>query len=203
MLLFHGPLYRVDNERQRHARRHEPFTPHLPEQALRHPTVLGLALTALGVAGVWYISRSLPHWPDWTLFPSLMLSALALVAMVIGLGILVVCGLEPLLGRMDLTWDGEPLSSLGIPAGLQRKCESIGYWTADDVTQAVNSNRFPWTKLDYDERQQIERAAQRWSMVQAARDANRPLTAATAATTQPARSRARFAFRHRPRNRGR
>ena len=64
MLLFHGPLYRFDNERQRHARRHEPFTPHLPEQALRHPSVLGPILAAIGVFGIWYVSTRLPHWPD-------------------------------------------------------------------------------------------------------------------------------------------
>lgn len=203
MLLFHGPLYRFDTERQRHARRHEPFTPHLPEQALRHPALLGLALTALGVFGIWYIAHSLPQWPDWSLFPSLILSVLAIVAMITGLGILVVCGLEPLLGRMDWEWDGEPLSSLGIPAQLQRKCESIGFWTADDVMVAVNSNRFPWKQLDYDERLQIERAAQRWSMVQAARDANRPLSAASDGATPHSRSRFPLPRRRRPRNRGR
>ena len=102
------------------------------------------------------------------LFPSMMLAVLSLITMVIGLGILTVRLMEPALGLMDLNWDAEPLAQLGIPLPLQRKCESLGYWTADDLVRAVDKGKFPWTSLEYDERMQVQRGAERWSAAVAA-----------------------------------
>lgn len=170
MSLFHGPFAMFEHSRRRHARLHEPISPRLPNLIKRHPSAFGVVLVASGVAGVWYVSTRLPNWPEWTLFPSLIISVLALVGLIVGLGILVVSGLEPLLERMDWEWHGEPLAALGLPLALSRKVESIGYWTAEDVAKAVNSNSFPWTRLDYDERLQVERAAQRWTASAAAQE---------------------------------
>jgi hypothetical protein len=69
---------------------------------------------------------------------------------------------------MELDWDAEPLSDLGIPLPLQRKCEQLGYWAADDLVEAINRSRFPWVALEYDERMQLERAVHRWSVAIAA-----------------------------------
>jgi hypothetical protein len=71
--------------------------------------------------------------------------------------------LEPVLGLIDLDWDAEPLAQLGIPVVLQRKCESLGFWTAEDLVRAVDRGKFPWTGLEYDERMQLQRAVDRWN----------------------------------------
>lgn len=171
---FQGPQHWLDHRRLSREARHEPFTPRVPRLFRRRPELLGAALTIGGIAGAWVIMHSLEDWPAWMLFPSLLLSSLALVAMVVGLGILTVRSLEPALALRDLGWDAEPLAVLGIPPSLQRKCERIGYWTADDLARAVEQGRFPWTALELDERLQLERAAQRWQAVRAAQEAERP-----------------------------
>lgn len=123
----------------------------------------GLLLAILGILGNWFIVRNLTSWPAWMLFPSLIIATLALVSMMLGLGIVTVRLLEPVIATMELDWDAEPVSALGVPPVLQRKCERLGYWTAEDIVRAVDKGTFPWTELEYDERMQIQRSAHRWS----------------------------------------
>jgi hypothetical protein len=165
---FQGPQHWLDHHKLAHDRRHEPFTPRVPGFILSHPAAFGAVMTIAGILGNWFISSRMAGWPAWSLFPSMILAVLALVTMVIGLGILTVRMLEPVLAVMDINWDAEPLAQLGIPLSLQRKCESIGYWTAEDLVRAVDRGRFPWTTLEYDERMQVQRAAERWSAAIAA-----------------------------------
>jgi hypothetical protein len=129
---------------------------------MEHPLACGLAMAAAGIAGNWIIVRGLPHWPEWMLVPGAILGILSMLLMMIGLGVVVVQALEPVIGLMDLNWDAEPLSAMGIPFALQRKCEQLGYWTAEDLARGVEHGSFPWTKVAYDERMQIERAAHLW-----------------------------------------
>lgn len=86
----------------------------------------------------------------------------------LGLGIVTVRALEPLIGLLDPNWDAEPVSALGLPAPLQRKCEQLGYWAVEDMAKAIERGRFPWVALEYDERMQIERSVQRWTVAVAA-----------------------------------
>lgn len=130
-------------------------------------------LTGLGVAGTWLVVTGLPNWPDWSLFPGAILGVLCMLAMMLGLGIVVVSALEPVIGLMDLNWDAEPIAVMGLPYALQRNCERLGYWTAEDLSRAVERGSFPWTKIAYDERMQIERAAQLWKARSQARAAQR------------------------------
>jgi hypothetical protein len=125
-------------------------------------------MATLGFAGNWWVADQLQYWPSWSLFPGVALSVTCLVAMVIGLGLLVIRALEPVLATMELDWDAEPLAALAIPPALQRKCEALGYWAADELARAVEKGTFPWTSLAYDERMQLERAAHRWSAAIAA-----------------------------------
>jgi hypothetical protein len=134
------------------------------------PLLTGLALAAAGAFGNWLITHYIQSWPAWTLFPSFLGAVLCLATMVIGLGLATVCALEPVVGKMAQDWDDDPVAALGVPPALQRKCEQLGYWTATDVAQAVTRGTFPWISLEYDERQQIDRAGQRW---QRALDAER------------------------------
>ena len=53
------------------------------------------------------------------------------------------------------------LAALAIPVALQRKCERLGYWTAEDLAAAIERGKFPWIELEYDERMQIQRAAEK------------------------------------------
>jgi hypothetical protein len=129
----------------------------------QHPTLAGAILAGVGIAAIATIIHNMPTWPTWMLFPSVLLSVPALVAMMLGLGIVTVRALEPALALMDLDWDAEPLGVLGFPLPLQRKCEQLGFWSAEDLVKAVEKGKFPWVALEYDERMQIERAAQRWS----------------------------------------
>jgi hypothetical protein len=69
---------------------------------------------------------------------------------------------------MKFDWDAEPLAALAITPMLQRKCEGLGFWAADDLVQSIEKGKFPWTSLAYDERMQLERAAHRWSAAAAA-----------------------------------
>jgi hypothetical protein len=144
------------------------------------PLLTGLALAATGAFGNWLITHYIQSWPAWTLFPSFLGAVLCLATMVIGLGVATVCSLEPVVGRMAQDWDDDPVAALGVPPTLQRKCEQLGFWTATDVAQAVTRGTFPWTSLAYDERQQIDRASQRWQLALAAeraakRRARRPI----------------------------
>lgn len=161
---FQGPQHWLDHHKLERDRRHEPFTPRVPAFILSHPALFGLALTFAGIFGNWTLSSRMAEWPAWMLFPSMLLAVLSLVMMVLGLGVLTVRLMEPALSLMDLDWDAEPLAHMGIPMPLQRKCESLGYWTADDLTRAVNQGKFPWVKLEYDERLQVQRATERWSL---------------------------------------
>lgn len=165
---FQGPQHWLDHHKLSHDHRHEPFTPRVPEFVLSHPTPFSAVMVVAGILGNWTISSRMAGWPAWMLFPSMILAVLSLLAMVIGLGILTVRLLEPALAVMDLNWDAEPLAELGIPLPLQRKCEALGYWTAEDLARAVDKGKFPWTTLEYDERMQVQRAAERWSLAVAA-----------------------------------
>lgn len=122
-----------------------------------------------GFAGNWWVADQLQYWPSWSLFPGVAISVLCLISMVIGLGLVVIRALEPMLATMELDWDAEPLAALAIPPMLQRKCEGLGYWATEDLVQAIEKGKFPWTSLAYDERMQLERAAHRWSAATTAR----------------------------------
>jgi hypothetical protein len=127
-----------------------------------HPALAGTVLAVLGILGNWAIARSMSSWPAWMLFPSVVLSVLAIVALILGLGLLVVRLLEPVIAVMHVDWGDEPLAGLGLPPALQRKCEQLGFWTAEAVVSAIDRGKFSWIALEYDERMQLERAAQRW-----------------------------------------
>jgi hypothetical protein len=168
VLWFHGPHGLFDHSRLPRERRHEPFTPRLPQFMLAHPAIAGGMLAIGGAVGNWFVVSHLAGWPDWSLFPGAIAAIVCMLAMVIGLGILVVRGLEPVIGVMDLDWDAAPTSAMGIPYALQRKCEQLGYWTAEDLSRAIERGSFPWRDLAYDERMQIERAVHRWKVADAA-----------------------------------
>jgi hypothetical protein len=159
---LHGPHGRTSLTRLSRAQRHEPFTPRLPQLVRAYPALAGLLLALAGIAGNWGIASNMSAWPAWMLFPAMLLSVFALVAMILGLGLIVVRLLEPVVALMASDWGDEPLAALGIPYPLQRKCEQLGYWTAADLVTAVERSKFNWTALAYDERMQVERAAQRW-----------------------------------------
>lgn len=160
---FQGPQHWLDHHQLARDRRQEPFTPSVPGFVTAHPALFGAVVAALGVAGNWVIASRMSDWPAWMLFPSMMLAVLSLLAMVIGLGILTVRLMEPALALMDLGWDAEPLAQLGIPLALQRRCEALGYWTVEDLVRAIDKGKFPWTMIEYDERMQLQRAADRWN----------------------------------------
>lgn len=136
----------------------EPFTPRVPRLISDHPTLSGAALAVAGVAGNWFIVSQMAGWPNWMVFPSMLLATMSLLAMVLGLVLVVVRWLEPVVARMDLNWDADPVGSLGLPPDLQRKLEALGYWSADDVCRAVESRRFQWTALELTERRLVEQA---------------------------------------------
>lgn len=146
-------LYRHSRMRERAG---EPFTPRIPRLMADHLTFSGGALAVSGVVGNWLIVSRMSGWPNWTLFPSMLLATLSLLAMVIGLVLIVVRLLEPVIARMDLNWDADPVAVLGLPQPLQRKLEALGFWSADDVCRAVNDGRFPWTELELTERRLVE-----------------------------------------------
>lgn len=148
-------LYRHTRLRERAG---EPFTPRVPRIVADHPAMSGAALAAAGIAGNWYVVSRMPHWPNWMLFPSMLLATLALLAMILGLVLVVVRWLEPVIARMDLDWDAEPVAALGLPIALQRRLEELGYWSSDDVCRAVERGTFPWTELELTERRLIEQA---------------------------------------------
>jgi hypothetical protein len=167
MIWQHGPFGRWE-DRVPHNRRHEPFTPRVPEFFSEHPGLAGALLAAGGFFGNWLVGSRLAGWPAWMLLPGAILAVVCLVLMVVGLGLVTIRALYPLLAVMDLDWDAEPLAVLGIPLPLQRKCEQLGYWSAEDLVRAVERGRFPWVELEYDERMQVERATHRWSAAVAA-----------------------------------
>jgi hypothetical protein len=159
-----GPHGRSRRPRLSPDLRHEPFTPRLPRLLRERPLLAGLALALCGGFGNWLLTHFIVDWPGWTLFPSFLAAVLCLGTMVIGLGMATVCALEPVVSKMAADWDDDPVAALGVPPALQRKCEQLGFWTASDVAAAVTRGTFPWTSLDYDERQQIDRAGQRWQL---------------------------------------
>lgn len=159
---FHGFGLRRRAIRLTRQQRHEPFTPRVPDFVRERPALAGALLAAAGIFTLVTIIRNVAEWPGWMLFPSMLLSVPALAAMMLGLGIVTVRALEPALAMMDLDWDAEPLAALGVPLPLQRKCEQLGFWAVDDLLQAIDRGTFPWIALEYDERMQVERAAQRW-----------------------------------------
>lgn len=143
--------------------RHEPFTPSVPDFVLERPLLMGLALSLVGIGTSLLIIKTMHRWPLWMLIPSMGLAVFAMTATVVGLVILVVLLMQPLLeGKEDLGWDDEPLASMGIPLTLQRKCEKLGYWTCEALSDAIDKGLFPWTDLNYDERQQVHRAIEFW-----------------------------------------
>lgn len=143
--------------------RHEPFTPRLPVLVHERPAIAALLLTAAGITGSWIVVTNMGDWPAWMIFPSMIISVLSIAATVVGLGLLVVLGLEPILGSRDLKWDADPIAVLGLPLALQKKCENLGFWTCESMVASIEGNRFPWVSLEYDERMQVERALARWT----------------------------------------
>ncbi|MCO5178172.1 MAG: hypothetical protein M9890_14550 [Thermomicrobiales bacterium] len=148
-------LYRHSRLRERAG---EPFTPNIPSIVSEKPALTGAALATLGVFGTWLIVSQMATWPNWTLFPSMMLAMLSLLAMMLGFVLLTIRWLEPVISRMDLNWDADPVGSLGLPPTLQSKLESLGFWSADDVCRAVERGKFPWLSLELSERRVIESA---------------------------------------------
>lgn len=119
-------------------------------------------LAGIGILGSWIIISGMENWPVWTIFPVMVASVLALSSTVVGLGMLVVLGLQPIIGSRELNWHAEPLAVLGLPISLQKKCESLGFWTCESMLASIEKRRFPWTALEYDERMQVERALSLW-----------------------------------------
>ena len=143
--------------------RHEPFTPGIPEFVLGRPVIAGTLLSVIGIGSSLFIIKTMHNWPTWMLVPSMGLAVVAMTATAVGLVTLVVLLMQPLIeGKDDLGWDDEPLASMGIPLSLQRKCEALGYWTCESLSDAIAKGLFPWTDLDYDERQQVHRAVEFW-----------------------------------------
>jgi hypothetical protein len=165
---IHGPHGPLDHSRLPRERRHEPFTPRLPQVVMNYPSLAGAVLALGGASGTFIVAQEMATWPEWSLFPAAIAAILCMLAMVVGLGILVVRALEPVIGLMDLNWDAEPTSAMGIPLTLQRKLEQMGYWTSEDLARAIDRGSFPWRELAYDERMQIERAVHRWKVAVAA-----------------------------------
>lgn len=156
------PWHRSPYELYRHTRLREragePFAPRVPRLVRDHPTSSGAALAVIGVAGNWLVVSRMAGWPNWMLFPSMLLATLSLLAMILGLVLVVVRLLEPVVARMELNWDADPVGALGLPPELQRKLETLGYWSADDVCRAVENGRFQWTALELTERRLVEQA---------------------------------------------
>lgn len=134
----------------------------LPRAVRERPLVLGLTLAVTGAGVCTLIITTMARWPSWLLFPSLFVAVPALVATVIGLSMVAVLGMTPLIERAELGWDDAPLAVLGIPHALQRKCEQLGYWTCEALSEAIEKSAFPWRELEYDERLQVERAVTFW-----------------------------------------
>ncbi len=163
MTWFPGPGGHPSQSRLSQGARHEPFSPRIPGFILERPIILGAVLATFGIGTSVVMIKTMHRWPAWMIVPSMGLAVLAMAATVIGLVILTILALQPLIeGKEDLGWDAEPLASMGIPLGLQRKCEKLGYWTCEALSEAIAKGLFPWTDLDYDERQQIHRAVQFW-----------------------------------------
>lgn len=143
--------------------RHEPFTPRVPKLALNRPGLLALLLITWGAGFSLVLITTMPRWPGWLLFPGLGLGVTAMASLALGAGLLAALALQPMIeGKEDLGWDDEPLTSMGVPVSLQRKCERMGYWTCEALSEAIASGTFPWSGLEYDERQQISRAVHFW-----------------------------------------
>ena len=167
---FHGSNGPIGHRRLPQRARHEPFTPRLPRTFHERPALMALVLAASGIASSWVIVAKMGSWPAWMIFPSIAGAIFALSATVVGMGLLVVLGLQPILGSRDLKWDADPLAVLGLPLAVQKKCESLGFWTCESIVASIEKRRFPWIALEYDERMQVERAVSRWHAVAHARE---------------------------------
>ena len=170
MIWFHGSNGPFVYRRLSGRARQEPFVPRIPEMLHERPRVAALFLASAGIGGSFLIITRMGDWPVWTIFPVMVGAVLALSATVVGFGLLVVLALEPIIGSRDLKWDAEPLGVLGLPLPVQRKCESLGFWTCEAMAASIEQRRFPWTSLEYDERMQVERAISRWHAVNSARE---------------------------------
>lgn len=159
---FHGPIWPLGERNIPQRARHQPFTPRLPRMIRERPAIGAVILAAVGIFGTWAIVANMADWPTWMIFPGIFASVLALSSTVIGMGVLSVLALQPILGSKALAWDADPLAVLGVPLALQRKCESLGFWTCESIVESIDKGRFPWTALEYDERMQIERALSLW-----------------------------------------
>lgn len=170
MSWFHGSNGPIGDRRLTPEVRQQPFSPRIPKTLYERPVLAALILATSGSAGCWLIINQMGNWPVWTLFPVMIGAVLSLAATVVGSGLLVVLALEPIIGSRDLKWHAEPLAVLGLPLAVQRKCESLGFWTCEAMIASIEQRRFPWTSLEYDERMQVERALSRWRAVTTARE---------------------------------
>jgi hypothetical protein len=160
---FYGPIWPLGERKIPHQARHQPFTPRLPRIIRERPAIGAAGLAGIGIAASWMIVANMARWPTWTLFPSILVSVLALSATVIGMGLLSVLLLQPVLGTKAGGWGADPVAVLGLPVALQRKCESLGFWTCESMLESIENGRFPWTSLEYDERMQVQRALGLWN----------------------------------------
>jgi hypothetical protein len=61
---------------------------------MNYPSIAGIVLTFGGIAGTFIVAHQMATWPDWSLFPAAITAILCMLAMVVGLGVLVVRALE-------------------------------------------------------------------------------------------------------------
>ncbi|MCZ2099557.1 MAG: hypothetical protein LC121_25500 [Anaerolineae bacterium] len=145
-------LYRRSRLRERAG---EPFTPRVPRLVSDHPTLSGAALAVAGVAGNWFIVSRMAGWPNWMVFPSMLLATIAA-------GDGADCaGRRPLAGagrRADGQLGRRPGRLARSAVGAAAKAETLGYWSADDICRAVEDRRFQWTALELTERRLVEQA---------------------------------------------
>lgn len=170
VLWFHGFNGPIGNRLLSREAREQPIAPRLPDLVQQRPVLAALLLAASGATGSWLIVTRMGDWPVWTIFPVMIGAVLSLAATVVGFGLVAVLALQPVIGSRSFNWDAEPLGVLGLPPNVQRKCESLGFWTCEAMAASIEQRRFPWTSLEYDERMQVERAIGRWQAVTAARE---------------------------------
>lgn len=162
MTWFPGPGWHSRRSKLSREARHQPFTPRLPALLLKHPAILGLVLATAGVGLSIALITTMHRWPNWLLLPSMFLAVVSMGATAVGFSLLAVLGLQPLIESKEATWGDEPLRNMGMSSALRHKCEGLGYWTCESLSEAVEKSLFPWRSLEYDERLQVDRAVQRW-----------------------------------------
>ena len=166
---FHGSNGPIGDRRLSAEVRQQPIAPRVPSVVYQRPFVAAMLMAVTGIGGTCLIVTGMGDWPVWTIFPVMIGAVLSLAATVVGLSLVVVLALQPIIGSRDLNWDAEPQGVLGLPLNVQRKCESLGFWTCEAMVASIEQRRFPWTSLEYDERMQVERAISRWQALHAAR----------------------------------